>query len=892
MSETPFARVERLFWSARELAPDARSAWLRDACGTDERLSREVSALLAAADHPAELDAPSADEIAGWLAPSDAGDLTGTRVGSCRLLRLIGQGGMGRVYEAEQTPPGRRVAVKLLREAFPDDRSRARFEHEARLVAAVEHPGVTRLFEVGAWTSPSGESVPYAVMELVEGGLPISVAARGLDTRARVALVAEVCDAVQACHTKGVLHRDLKSANILVGADGRPRVIDFGIARTVVPFHGGDVRTRTGAILGTPSHMSPEQLFGRPEDVDARSDVHALGVVLYEVLTGALPRDFGDGTLLETLRVMRERLPTPPERHDRRLRGDLSAVTLKAIDPDPERRYGTPFELSVDLRRWLDHMPVSARPAGWRRAIALWTRRHRALAVALVALVAALGAGAGVATYTAAQERRARAAADGQRARAEGFLRRSRDFVPWLLLDVQRRVAGLPGGRAAALDLTDGVRRHLEALADDETADPDMLLTASYSYLVLADIVSGAGPDLLRLPDQGARDLGAALDLAGRALAIRPNDVARDLVARAHLGRAQLALREGRDADGEASLAAARATVRRMAPGPLDTPYRRPFGVHTLLSLGEVDGLERAGRYDLAYEHCERAADEFEIDRAAGLASPAESLTIAFRQARASIRAGRAEAVESLRDRLRTAAVEYEAQEPAQGALAYYRYLVFLGDTTLLCGGSPEADLVLALGPLERWRRAVPGHRGPDREEAALRMRLGNCRLDRDDLDGAIVHLEAAAAITARLLAADPDDVGTTYNRVQSLLSRAEAYSRRNRDDLADADVAAAETVGATLRAAYPGDLHAAEGAARVPLTRAAIARVRAHRATDPADGRRLMEDAVRLQREGVALYADAARRFPGHAPFTDTLARCRAEVDRFERELTGWPGG
>lgn len=409
MSSDLHDRAGRLLVEAIRRPADEREAWLRDACGDDSALVDAVRSLLAHHERPGvDLDRPVRDEA---VHPA--------RIGPYRILGVLGRGGMGVVYRAEQTSPRRIVALKVLRPGIVGRAALRRFELEAAVLARLHHPGIAPIYEAGTDDPGNGEEPrPWFAMELVEGR-PIDRYAdeERLDLRRRLELLARVCDAVQHAHAQGVIHRDLKPANILVEADGRPRILDFGVARTT----DSDVRTTTlrtdvGQFVGTLASMSPEQCAGDPAAIGVASDVYALGVLGYELLAGRLPHDFTDLMIHDVVRIIREDDPPPVGSVDRRLRGDVETILGTALQKDPRRRYPSAAALAEDVRRHLGHEPIVARPPSAIYQLRKFTRRHRALVGGAAAVFAALVVGLVVALALLARsqeaETRARAAAD------------------------------------------------------------------------------------------------------------------------------------------------------------------------------------------------------------------------------------------------------------------------------------------------------------------------------------------------------------------------------------------------------------------------------------------------------------------------------------------------
>ncbi|HEV2103029.1 MAG TPA: serine/threonine-protein kinase [Candidatus Acidoferrum sp.] len=409
-------KIKEVFGAALECEPGRRAAFLDEACAQDPALRAEVASLLSAHANLADLsNCPWPDQSVDF-------SLEGLVIGPYRLVKKLGEGGMGQVWLAEQTDPVRRqVALKLIRGGIFSAALLQRFQAERQSLAIMDHPAIAKVFDAG--TTAQGQ--PYFVMEYVEG-LPITKYCdqKRLSIRERLRLFIEVCDGIQHAHQKAIIHRDIKPANVLVvevGGKPSPRIIDFGLAKTIVPAEaGGILFTQVGVILGTPGYTSPEQADPTIRDIDTRTDVYSLGVVLYELLTGALPFDpqaIKKQSYDKILRRLREEDPlipsvkaskdsrassshaqmraTSPKQLTTLLRGDLDWITMKALERDRARRYGTPSELTADVERYLENRPVMARPASPGYRLQKYLRRNRVavsfVSGALVLLLAFTG---------------------------------------------------------------------------------------------------------------------------------------------------------------------------------------------------------------------------------------------------------------------------------------------------------------------------------------------------------------------------------------------------------------------------------------------------------------------------------------------------------------------
>jgi eukaryotic-like serine/threonine-protein kinase len=518
MAAERWQRLEELFHAALEQQPADRATFLNEACGGDTELRAELDRLLHAHAHASTFVGSATAEL-GRVAAAIPAD--GRRVGGYRLLRELGRGGMGTVYLGERADAQfqMRVAVKLIKRGMETEAVLQRFRDERQILASLEHPNIARLLDGGT----TGEGTPYFVMEYVDG-LPIDEYCRAhqLSLADRLELFRKVSAAVAYAHQNLVVHRDIKPTNILVTAEGVPKLLDFGIAKLLDAGNGElTARTQFGPEAMTPQYASPEQLRG--ERVTTLSDVYALGVLLYELLAGARPYDVTDKPADEARRIVAEAEIVKPSamaarradhRLSRRLGGDLDTIVITAMRKEPAERYGSVALFADDVRRHTDGLPVVARGDSWSYRTARFVRRRK-LGVAAAAAVLITLVGGVIATSWQAR------VAQAARARAERRFDDVRKLANSVLFDYHDAIEALPGATAVRARLVRDGLAYLDSLAAEASSDPALQRELAAAYDRVGNVLG-------RPYAANLGDTKGALESYQKALRIREALVASD----------------------------------------------------------------------------------------------------------------------------------------------------------------------------------------------------------------------------------------------------------------------------------------------------------------------------------------------------------------------------
>jgi thiol-disulfide isomerase/thioredoxin len=453
-------------------------------------------------DRPNNDQTPGNEETADLTAASREAQFPHTAIPGYTIKRVIASGGMGTVYEANQENPRRPVAIKVVKKGMATSAAKARFERETRALARLRHPGIAQIYEAGIYTD-DGAILPFFALEYIPNASTLVefAATRKLKVKQKLELFLQVCSAVHFGHQRGIIHRDLKPGNILVDSDGRVRIIDFGVARAIdSDQEQDDNQTRVGQFVGTAAYMSPEQFDADPNDLDTRSDVYTLGVVLFELLTGELPHDVKKSSIFEVAQTVRETPPRTVRKLVPKIDAELDLIVTKSLNKLRENRYQSAFGLAEDIRRHISGEAISARAPSLAYQVRVMARRNRAvtgLAVTTVAILV-IGIIATTGLYFDVRDERAKSEEAAQQTIA------ANEFLIGALSSV---VPQGYGDIATIGDLCDRVVADVDgALLGSPTTEADVRLKVGQIYRRLQDL------------DEAEKQLKLAYELRQEAL--------------------------------------------------------------------------------------------------------------------------------------------------------------------------------------------------------------------------------------------------------------------------------------------------------------------------------------------------------------------------------------
>ena len=783
----PKPTERELFDQAVALPAEERDTFLSRHC-PDEALRARVQALLRAHDTAGDFFlARSAPELA-----TAAIGRAGRRLGAYKIVREIGHGGMGAVYLATRADDEfqKEVAIKIVAAPLGDDDLVRRFRRERQILAELDHPLIARLLDGGT----TDEGLPYLVMEFVDGvRIDEYCRVKALDARDRLRLFLDVCAAVEYAHAHLVVHRDLKPQNILVTPDGRPKLLDFGVATFAAGGGGTAPATQTALHAMTPDYASPEQLRG--ERITTASDVYSLGVVLYELLAGTRPHDLSGRPPDEVYRTVTDTMPMRPSaaaarRGDRplarRLEGDLDAIVLTALRKDPERRYASVSLLADDVRRHLVGRPVTARGEALSYRAYTFVQRHRLTVAAAVVLLITLLAGIVSTTRQARIADEQRREAERQRALAERRFADVRQLATAFLFEFHDAIANLSGSTQARHLVVAKALEYLDRLAVEAAGDATLQKELAAAYDKVGDVQGN--PSTANLGDPSA-----ALESYRKAEAIRRRVVADDpenLDARLELSTSVAKIADalvGRGAVKEAiglyrealEVREAALTAQRPTSGAAHRAVVETTGrlCTTLLATGDADGALANCRRNQAVADAQLAAEPGDAIMRGHRATSSIALGNALRLSRQSAEAETTFADAIARHMELLAANPANAEVRRRLAIAYG----YLANVHLDLKRPPDAvrSFELAIGELGQLYAADPSNARTAPELAYMLNQRARVLMSIDRRVEA--RQDAARAIRmARAAAERPGAGGDALNEYAWALVSAEPAELRN----------------------------------------------------------------------------------------------------------------
>ena len=820
------------------------------------------------------------------------------QIGHYRIKRIIAAGGMGVVYEAIQEHPRRTVALKIVKQGIASRSALRRFEYESQILARLRHPGIAQIYEAGMHDDGSG-GVPFFAMEYIAAAKDLIDYARSKDlpTRKRLELFDKVCDAVHHGHQKGIIHRDLKPANILVDTSGQPKIIDFGVARaTDSDLAMPTLQTDVGQLVGTVQYMSPEQIEADPHDIDTRSDVYALGVVLYKLLTDTLPYDVSGTVIYEATRMVREQQPKKLGTIRRELRGDIETIVTHALEKDRDRRYQSCIELASDIRRYLASRPIHARPPSMAYTFRTFVKRNKVVVAAIAAVFVALVSGIVGTTW---QKRRAdeqRTVAVAQRDRAERMFGQVKELAHTFMWDFHDAIDQLDGSMPARELMVTTALKYLDGLTGEAMNSPELMIEVARAYDRVGDILGGFRNPSLGKTEGALENYRRAMEIRRELSAKAPDDpVLRNEVAASHIRIGDILKNTG-DVSGAFSEYDQALAIRETLPET--TKYQRMLSLvlnsagKMLVQMGKLE--DARSNYDRSLAISKKLAadnptdDHLQRELSVAYARVAEvfqetgDYSAAMRRFRQMLRIRQTLAKnnpDSGRYRRDVAVAHlfigraYQEQERPEDAL---EHLVHFRDasqqraeanpnnwrTKRDLGAGCEyvgraqinmGDLAAAAGSLDRCQSIIRPLSEENPDQTELQEHVANSfeargllALAADDPSVAIEHFGEAVRILDRLVAGDPENVQLRANFAKLLLRLGTALAAAGDHDEAEDRLETARELFEAMFAEQPESAPLREGLAETFHGLSQLANDR----NDGRGGRRFAEQAIDLLRD------------------------------------------
>lgn len=805
MTPEQYERVVSLYQEWQQLDTESAPAFLERLRERAPNDANELSALIAAdSDRPDFLDTGviASRVLQARLATERDHSYPGRprRIGPYTLHERIGSGGMGVVYRAEQEKPKREVAVKLLRSDFTRNDLESRFAREAEILGRLQHPGIAQVFEAGTEII-DGTPTAFIAMELVRGvtldqfshdGNSLGAKAGQPSLSARIDLLIQIAEAVHHAHVRGVIHRDLKPGNILVDERGRTKILDFGIARIVGSEPAGTLQTREGEWIGTVAYMSPEQIEGRIADLDTRSDVYALSLIAYELLSSQMPFASEGVSFAELIALRTQQVPAPLSAFGDVFRGDLETIVGKGLEVNKEARYASAAEFAMDLRRYLQNEPIQARPPTTIYRLRKFARRHRGWVVGFSLAAASLVIGAMVSIFFAISAKR-------EADRAERRFVQVYDLSKSFLFEFEAAIRHLPGSTPARELLVSKALGLLVSLTADAETDPDLASDLAWAYFQVGNI-----QELQLASTSQQLQMASASYRQSESIYARLNETHRDSIesrlrwARAKEALARIQMQSGNTEEAVQLLQEALALLEAVVESDPNAEHRTALAEAMsrkglqLLATGEAKGSSEW--LEKSHEILRAVYRETDKPVAGGNVAIALDRLGNFdkRTGNATVALARYEEAAQIRRAL-------AADDPQNAALLEAVTVSHnkIGDHYRATGRFEEAESEYRAGLEIRQRllAADPFNSEAQRRVSVSWERIGDLQVKTRDTASARASFEVSLEISERLAKADPSNLKAQRNLAIALTRLGDLESRNQNHDASRTHYLAAQEI-------------------------------------------------------------------------------------------------